>query len=371
MNFEVGVNHWGKVIGAFVGYLLAGIFGSGVGVALGFIADRYLVSHHPPRFTKINPENLRRIRSEFFTASFSVMGYVSQASGRVGDADAGYAMKVIERMGLPADSRESAIELFKSGKSTDFSLHKVVSQFYLDCRDQPSLLEMFLEIQLYAAFSDGGLTNSEKDIIQNIAYQLDFSAMEFERIEGLIRAECRQAENSSRKKRQAEEQWEQQLKQGQVRQKEFNRKQQRIQKKARVDQEKANKKAQIDRQKAAFRAEQAKVKQQERIRRVHDREQKKAYQQRQSNSNSYAYEGMLDQWTSNNSSPLDDAYAILNMPRSASNEEIKKAYRRLTSKHHPDKLVAKGLPPEMMKVAEVKTREIRAAYEHIREVRNF
>jgi DnaJ like chaperone protein len=39
--------------------------------------------------------------------------------------------------------------------------------------------------------------------------------------------------------------------------------------------------------------------------------------------------------------------------------------------HHPDKLVAKGLPEEMLKIAEDKTREIRLAYDRIREVRNF
>ncbi len=68
--------------------------------------------------------------------------------------------------------------------------------------------------------------------------------------------------------------------------------------------------------------------------------------------------------------PRDD-YAILNVPASASDNEVKKAYRRLMSQHHPDKLLAQGLPEEMIKVATEKTREIRAAYERIREVRGF
>jgi DnaJ like chaperone protein len=41
------------------------------------------------------------------------------------------------------------------------------------------------------------------------------------------------------------------------------------------------------------------------------------------------------------------------------------------SQHHPDKLVAKGLPEEMVKVATRKTQEIKAAYEKIREARGF
>jgi DnaJ like chaperone protein len=68
---------------------------------------------------------------------------------------------------------------------------------------------------------------------------------------------------------------------------------------------------------------------------------------------------------------IDDAYAILDVPKAASDNEVKKAYRRLMSQHHPDKLVAQGLPEEMIKVATEKTREIRAAYERIREARGF
>jgi DnaJ like chaperone protein len=62
---------------------------------------------------------------------------------------------------------------------------------------------------------------------------------------------------------------------------------------------------------------------------------------------------------------MDDAYKILNIPTSATKEEVKRAYRRLTSQHHPDKLVSKGLPEEMMKVAAERTHEIRQAYEKI------
>jgi DnaJ like chaperone protein len=68
---------------------------------------------------------------------------------------------------------------------------------------------------------------------------------------------------------------------------------------------------------------------------------------------------------------LADAYAILGVDAQASDTEIKRAYRRLRSQHHPDKLVAKGLPEEMMKMATQKSHEIRQAYEAIREARGF
>jgi len=68
---------------------------------------------------------------------------------------------------------------------------------------------------------------------------------------------------------------------------------------------------------------------------------------------------------------LKKAYAILDVNESASSNDIKKAYRRLLSQHHPDKLVAKGLPEEMMKVATDRTHEIRKAYEVIKKAKGF
>ena len=67
---------------------------------------------------------------------------------------------------------------------------------------------------------------------------------------------------------------------------------------------------------------------------------------------------------------LDAAYRILVLSSSATDAEVKKAYRRLMSQHHPDKLAAKGLPQEMMKVATQKTQEIKAAYDQIRKARS-
>jgi DnaJ like chaperone protein len=47
------------------------------------------------------------------------------------------------------------------------------------------------------------------------------------------------------------------------------------------------------------------------------------------------------------------------------------AYRRLMSQHHPDKLVARGLPKSMIGVAAQKTHEVRAAYERLKAQRGF
>lgn len=66
-----------------------------------------------------------------------------------------------------------------------------------------------------------------------------------------------------------------------------------------------------------------------------------------------------------------DAYAVLNVSKKSSDAEVKRAYRRLLSQHHPDKLVSKGLPEEMIKIATDRTHEIRTAYEKIKSDRGF
>lgn len=77
---------------------------------------------------------------------------------------------------------------------------------------------------------------------------------------------------------------------------------------------------------------------------------------------------------SQQSSAIDrvaQAHEVLGVERSASDAAVTKAYRRLMSQNHPDKLVAKGLPESMMRLAQEKTRQIRAAYELIREARGM
>lgn len=64
-------------------------------------------------------------------------------------------------------------------------------------------------------------------------------------------------------------------------------------------------------------------------------------------------------------SQLNDAYQLLGIKRPASEAAVKRAYRKMMSQHHPDKLMAKGLPEEMIKLATEKTQQIQAAYDLI------
>jgi DnaJ like chaperone protein len=68
---------------------------------------------------------------------------------------------------------------------------------------------------------------------------------------------------------------------------------------------------------------------------------------------------------------LDEAYAVLGVSSSASDAEVKRAYRKLMSQHHPDKLAAQGLSDEMIRVATEKTAKISRAYDMIKHHRGF
>lgn len=63
---------------------------------------------------------------------------------------------------------------------------------------------------------------------------------------------------------------------------------------------------------------------------------------------------------------LADAYSVLGATPGMGDEEIIRCYRRQISRHHPDKLQAKGLPESMLERAKERSQEIQAAYELIR-----
>nr|WP_086939649.1 co-chaperone DjlA [Thaumasiovibrio occultus] len=68
---------------------------------------------------------------------------------------------------------------------------------------------------------------------------------------------------------------------------------------------------------------------------------------------------------------LADAYELLGSSEQATEQELKRAYRKQMNEHHPDKLAAKGLPPEMMELAKEKAQEIQVAYDLIKRSRGM
>ena len=71
------------------------------------------------------------------------------------------------------------------------------------------------------------------------------------------------------------------------------------------------------------------------------------------------------------SESVRQAYETLGVQKSASNDEIKRAYRRLINRYHPDKIAAGNPDPRDVDEAGKRTREIRAAYESLKAHRSI
>ena len=62
---------------------------------------------------------------------------------------------------------------------------------------------------------------------------------------------------------------------------------------------------------------------------------------------------------------LDDAYKALGVNKESSDQEVKRAYRKLISQYHPDKLMGQGVPEDMIAVATEQAQEVQVAYDLI------
>ena len=259
---------WGKALGGAFGFMIGGPFGALMGIAFGHNFDRGLNAMDKEGWQPGADND--RIQAAFFTATFSVMGYIAKADGKVSIDEIRLAEKVMSHLGLDADMRESAKKLFNEGKSPDFPIDEILEQFRKEVHRRTTLIQMFLEIQLQAAYADGVMHPAEEKVLAHICQKLGIPVAQLKRLEEMFKAGF----------------------------------------------------GSTDYQQAAA-----------------------------------------------SKTTLADAYAILGVDKSVSDAELKKTYRRLMSQHHPDKLVAKGLPEEMIQDATDKTQQIKSAYEKIKESR--
>jgi DnaJ like chaperone protein len=68
---------------------------------------------------------------------------------------------------------------------------------------------------------------------------------------------------------------------------------------------------------------------------------------------------------------LEDAYKALGVTKESTDAEIKRAYRKLMSQYHPDKLIGQGMPEDMIKMATEQAKDIQLAYDLIKKQRGL
>lgn len=86
---------------------------------------------------------------------------------------------------------------------------------------------------------------------------------------------------------------------------------------------------------------------------------------------SFQQQGQRYSSYNNQQAPSQLDYKLLGVDLKVDKENLKKAYRRLMHKHHPDRLSAQGASETDIKLATTKTQEIKAAYERICEAKGF
>lgn len=88
-------------------------------------------------------------------------------------------------------------------------------------------------------------------------------------------------------------------------------------------------------------------------------------------SNNYSYSGYSRNsgYSNASSQKTPDPYKVLGIDQTATDDEVKKAYRRMAMKYHPDKV--EGMGEEVKKNAEAQFREINEAYERIKKIRGM
>ncbi len=180
------MNWWGKLIGGAFGFMLGGPLGAALGVALGHNFDHGIKNLSDKPFIGGDRE---RVQTAFFAATFSILGSIAKADGKVSKQEILLAEEVMRQMELSSDMRATAIELFNEGKSESFPLDEAILQFKKECRGRTTLIRMFLEIQIQGAYADGKLDLSEEHLLIHICNLLGVSEAEFRRLEQIIKVE--------------------------------------------------------------------------------------------------------------------------------------------------------------------------------------
>ena len=272
---------WGKLLGAGLGFLMAGPSGALFGIFIGNLFDRGLSEHFSRPHGSYHTEKRAAVKKTFQRSTFLIMGHLCKVDGYVSKEEIQIAKKIMRELHLSRIERTSAQQFFTQGKAPHFKINEPLDLLKNLTRNNPKLLREFVQLQ-YRVAQVGGLTSGKIKVLNHVLQALDLAPLH--------------------KQAHAREKFYTYFNQG------------------------------------------------------------NQWQQNNGHSNaSAAYAGP----------PVEDAYTLLNISQSANQQEVKRAYRRKISLHHPDKQIAKGHSAQHIKKANEQTQAIRKAYESICQERGW
>lgn len=308
-----------KLTGTIFGFLLGFIFGHNIVVAVVcaligyFVFDKPRLEKNEKRqkaynaFSKGANYNLALV-----DITFSFMGYIARGAGRINEEHIGSAYSVMEMMQLDENARKTAMTAFNAGKQPDFNIDAKVAELKAIIGDNDAFVDYILEIQIQVALSDGVLAKQEHDRLIILAASLGVSVQSMERLITIRYSEMM-----------------------------FS---QRFRNSGYDYQQSSQENYQNDRNSSY----------------------ESGYGKGNSEDESRFYNGNYS-----SQSKLDAAYKVLGIEKSASDDEVKKAHRRMMLKYHPDRLASQGLTEEMIRMYTEKAKDIQAAFDTIKKERGF
>lgn len=265
----------GKVIGGMIGFVLFNVVGAILGVFVGHMFDKGYAANA----NRVTPEERDALKQSFFETTFTLLGYLAKADGRVSEAEVAGTEQLMGQMGLSTEQRRQAISLFKQGSAKGFEPSKVIRDFRARCGRNNNLVQMLLTYLVNLALVDGQFDAAEERVLREVAAGLGVNGFAFEQLLRMIKA---QNSFSSR---------------------------------------------------GGYRQQGAGASQASRA------------------------------------DELPRAYDALGVSASASDAEVKRAYRKLMSQYHPDKLAGQGLPEDAVNAATERSKEIQVAYDLVKKSR--
>lgn len=247
----------------------------------------------------------------FIAVLFEVSGHMSAAKGYVTAEDKAYIRFVIKKIGINQELQVLAQYAFNMGMTPDYPLRMQLQRLYRAYGKNKRGLMLFCKQLLNIALIDGNIHANEQKILKIVAreFRIPYRKM-------LIYASQINAQKSDFYSfRQAEKQQYSNQRQYSYQQRQFGQQDNGQQR----------------------------------------RQRQKRYQQT----------------SSNNQSNDIGAYQVLEISSSATEQEIKQAYRKLMNKYHPDKLVQQNLSPSELEKATKHAQTIQGAYAYLKQLRGF